>query len=252
MTRLMVERLYGWSGDLNEQGQWSYYGKVGGVIVTGNEDGGKHCAAQMLYALSHIGFTIPPQADAYWNGEAGPGSVVPRRQPRRAEPLDHAQHRLRRLEHAAHRPAAQGRRRASPRTATSPPTGTWTAPIDRTPRIRTRSIAPEGRPQPGRVELWCVVTLVGAEVLVLAMPLALLAWLTGMGLMTLSTVWTSRQRTRAWLSLATGLPLLAGLLTFVQGSTSVGGLWATVVAVALVAYFVYQILTVRALLTTRR
>ena len=26
-----------------------------------------------LYALSHIGFTIPPQADAYWNGEAGPG-----------------------------------------------------------------------------------------------------------------------------------------------------------------------------------
>jgi len=54
-------------------GQWSYHGKVGGVLVTGNEDGGKHCAAQMLSALSHIGFTIPPQADAYWVGEAGPG-----------------------------------------------------------------------------------------------------------------------------------------------------------------------------------
>jgi multimeric flavodoxin WrbA len=73
MTRLMIERLYGWSGDLNAAGQWSYYGKVGGAIVTGNEDGGKHCAAQLLYALSHIGFTIPPQADTYWNGEAGPG-----------------------------------------------------------------------------------------------------------------------------------------------------------------------------------
>jgi hypothetical protein len=97
-----------------------------------------------------------------------------------------------------------------------------------------------------------VITLVLAEVLVLLVPLAMLAWLTGMGLMTLSTVWTPRQRTRAWLSLATGLPLLAGLLTFVQGAASVGGLWATVVAVALVAYFVYQILTVRALLTTRR
>jgi hypothetical protein len=48
------------------------YGEVG-VLVTGNEDGGKHCAAPMLYALSHIGFTIPPQADAYWVGEAGPG-----------------------------------------------------------------------------------------------------------------------------------------------------------------------------------
>jgi len=73
MTRLIIERLYGWSSDLNTSGQWSYYGKTGGVLITGNEDGGKHCAAQMLYALSHIGFTVPPQADAYWVGEAGPG-----------------------------------------------------------------------------------------------------------------------------------------------------------------------------------
>lgn len=72
-TRLLIERLYGWSGVLNDSGQWSYYGKVGGTIITGNEDGGKHCAAQVLYALQHIGLTIPPQADAYWNGEAGPG-----------------------------------------------------------------------------------------------------------------------------------------------------------------------------------
>jgi multimeric flavodoxin WrbA len=73
MTRLFIERLYGWSGDLNQAGQWSYYGKVGGVLITGNEDGGKHCAAQMMYALSHIGLAIPPQSDAYWVGEAGPG-----------------------------------------------------------------------------------------------------------------------------------------------------------------------------------
>lgn len=73
MTRLAIERLYGWSSETNPQGQWTFYGKVGGAIVTGNEDGGKHCAAQVLYALSHMGFTIPPQADTYWNGEAGPG-----------------------------------------------------------------------------------------------------------------------------------------------------------------------------------
>ena len=73
MTRLMIERLYGWSGEVNDKGQWSYYGKVGGALVTGNEDGAKHCAAQLLYALSHIGFTIPPQADSYWVGDAGPG-----------------------------------------------------------------------------------------------------------------------------------------------------------------------------------
>jgi len=73
MTRLIIERLYGWSSDLNDASQWSYYGKTGGVLITGNEDGAKHCAAQMLYALSHIGFSIPPQSDAYWVGEAGPG-----------------------------------------------------------------------------------------------------------------------------------------------------------------------------------
>lgn len=72
-TRLLIERLYGWSGELNAAGQWSYYGKVGGTIITGNEDGGKHCAAQILYALQHIGLAVPPQSDAYWNGEAGPG-----------------------------------------------------------------------------------------------------------------------------------------------------------------------------------
>lgn len=73
MTRRIVERLYGRSGDLNDRGQWAYYGKVGAAITTGNEDGGKHVSAQLLYALQHIGLTIPPQADAYWVGEAGPG-----------------------------------------------------------------------------------------------------------------------------------------------------------------------------------
>jgi multimeric flavodoxin WrbA len=73
LTRKIIERLYAYSGDVNERGQWSYYGKVGGAVTTGNEDGGKHVSAQVLYALQHIGLTIPPQADAYWNGEAGPG-----------------------------------------------------------------------------------------------------------------------------------------------------------------------------------
>jgi multimeric flavodoxin WrbA len=69
----VVERLYATSGDLNDAGQYSYYGKVGGCLVTGNEDGVKHCAMSILYALQHIGYTIPPQADAGWIGEAGPG-----------------------------------------------------------------------------------------------------------------------------------------------------------------------------------
>lgn len=69
----IVERLYGESGKLNEEGQYAYYGKVGGCLVTGNEDGAKHCAMNLLYSLQHLGYTIPPQADAAWIGEAGPG-----------------------------------------------------------------------------------------------------------------------------------------------------------------------------------
>ncbi len=71
-TRL-IERLYGNSSVLNQQGQYAYYGKVGGCLVTGNEDGVKHCAMNVLYSLQHLGYSIPPQADAGWIGEAGPG-----------------------------------------------------------------------------------------------------------------------------------------------------------------------------------
>lgn len=69
----IIERLYSNSGDLNDQGQSDFYGRVGGCIITGNEDGIKHCAMNILYSLGHVGFTIPPQADAGWIGEAGPG-----------------------------------------------------------------------------------------------------------------------------------------------------------------------------------
>ena len=69
----VIERLYGDSGVLNERGQYAYYGKVGGCLVTGNEDGVKHCAMNILYSLQHLGYVIPPQADAGWIGEAGPG-----------------------------------------------------------------------------------------------------------------------------------------------------------------------------------
>lgn len=69
----LIERLYGNSAELNEHGQYAYYGKVGGCLVTGNEDGVKHCAMSVLYALQHLGYVIPPQADAGWIGEAGPG-----------------------------------------------------------------------------------------------------------------------------------------------------------------------------------
>lgn len=72
ITRV-VERLYGNSSLLNAHGQYAYYGRVAGCLVTGNEDGVKHVSMGLLYSLQHLGYTIPPQADAGWIGEAGPG-----------------------------------------------------------------------------------------------------------------------------------------------------------------------------------
>ncbi|GAB4107901.1 flavodoxin family protein [Echinicola sediminis] len=73
VASMVIERLYASSAILNDAGQYAYYGKVGGCLITGNEDGIKHCGMNILYSLQHLGYTIPPQADAGWVGEAGPG-----------------------------------------------------------------------------------------------------------------------------------------------------------------------------------
>ncbi len=73
VCRLLIERLYANSALLNDKGQSLYYGRVGGCVVTGNEDGVKHCAMGVLYALQHLGYLVPPQADCGWIGDAGPG-----------------------------------------------------------------------------------------------------------------------------------------------------------------------------------
>lgn len=73
-TKKIIERLYAQSAQTNDKGQYVYYGKVGGALLTGNEDGVKHCASNILYSLQHIGYTIPPAADAGWIGEIGPGA----------------------------------------------------------------------------------------------------------------------------------------------------------------------------------
>ncbi len=71
-TRL-VERLDSLSSETNDRGQYIYYGRTGGVIVTGNEDGAKHVAMNLLFSLSHWGFVVPPNAFASWLGPVGPG-----------------------------------------------------------------------------------------------------------------------------------------------------------------------------------
>ena len=112
VMKRVIERLYACSHLLNQAGQYAYYGRVGGCLITGNEDGVKHCAMNILYSLQHLGYVIPPQADAGWIGEAGPGPVLPRPGVRRpGERLHQPQYHVHDLEPDASGPDAQGRRR---------------------------------------------------------------------------------------------------------------------------------------------
>jgi len=65
--------MYGYAHLFNEKGQYRDYGIAGATLITGNEDGVKNCATNILFSLSHIGYRVPPQANAGWMGEAGPG-----------------------------------------------------------------------------------------------------------------------------------------------------------------------------------
>jgi len=46
-----LERMYGYTHLFNEKGQYRDYGKVGATLITGNEDGVKHCAMNILFFL---------------------------------------------------------------------------------------------------------------------------------------------------------------------------------------------------------
>ena len=73
VCQMVIERLDGTYNSTNDVGQYPLYNTVGGVVVTGNEDGAHDAASNTLFNLSHLGCTIPPNADTYWLGDAGPG-----------------------------------------------------------------------------------------------------------------------------------------------------------------------------------
>jgi multimeric flavodoxin WrbA len=73
ISKLVLERLNGSSDETNQKGQPIFYNKVGGAVVTGNEDGAKKSAGELIFGLAQLGFIIPPNPLAYWVGEAGPG-----------------------------------------------------------------------------------------------------------------------------------------------------------------------------------
>jgi multimeric flavodoxin WrbA len=49
------------------------FGKVAGIVITGNEDGAHHIVGTVGQALIDTGFTFPAQAWTYWHLGPGPG-----------------------------------------------------------------------------------------------------------------------------------------------------------------------------------
>jgi len=70
VARNVLERMDAFLGEEDDQGRPIAYDRVAVVATVGNEDGAHNVAAQLYQGLVDVGFTIPPNAQAYWVGEA--------------------------------------------------------------------------------------------------------------------------------------------------------------------------------------
>jgi multimeric flavodoxin WrbA len=73
IAQLALERMDAMLAETDDEERPIAYGKVAGVVVTGNEDGAHHVISEICGALNDIGFTTPGQAWTYWNQGPGPG-----------------------------------------------------------------------------------------------------------------------------------------------------------------------------------
>jgi multimeric flavodoxin WrbA len=70
VAKRVMERMDAFLDETDDKGRMPSYGKVGIVVVVGNEDGAHHCAAELIQALTEVGFSSPPGSVTYWVGEA--------------------------------------------------------------------------------------------------------------------------------------------------------------------------------------
>jgi multimeric flavodoxin WrbA len=73
VAQRVLERMDAMIAETDDAGRPVAYGRVAGVVVTGNEDGAHHVISEIAGALVDIGYTIPGQAWTYWNMGPGPG-----------------------------------------------------------------------------------------------------------------------------------------------------------------------------------
>jgi multimeric flavodoxin WrbA len=70
IAKRVLERCDAFLSETDDGGRMVTFGKVAGVVVTGDEDGAHNVIAQLYQGLSDCGFTVPTNAATYWVGEA--------------------------------------------------------------------------------------------------------------------------------------------------------------------------------------
>ncbi len=70
ISKRVLERMDAFFEETDSEGRMVSYGKVAAVAVVGNEDGAHHVSAELYQGLNDVGFTLAPNAVAYWVGEA--------------------------------------------------------------------------------------------------------------------------------------------------------------------------------------
>jgi multimeric flavodoxin WrbA len=73
VAKRVLERMDALISETGDDGVPFAYNRVGGIVVTGNEDGAHHVIAEVAQSLIDIGYTVPGQAWTYWNMGPGPG-----------------------------------------------------------------------------------------------------------------------------------------------------------------------------------
>jgi multimeric flavodoxin WrbA len=70
ICKRVLERMDAFLSETDDAARMVSYGRVAAVAVVGNEDGAHHVSAELYQALNDVGFTLAPNAVAYWVGEA--------------------------------------------------------------------------------------------------------------------------------------------------------------------------------------
>src|ERR1700744_6020087 len=66
VAKRVLERIDAFIEELDEKNRMPTFGKVGLVVVVGNEDGAHHVAGEIYQAMNDLGFSLAPSAVDEW------------------------------------------------------------------------------------------------------------------------------------------------------------------------------------------